>query len=108
MLMNGCANGETDESSTANYSKAVIENLKLGEYNLDVSKLPKSSEAALDARLKSGGLESFDFPKKARGMDAFRYTVYVDQKAKEYWVEKKGGVRPVREIYGPAQLPMRP
>jgi hypothetical protein len=104
MAMNAGANDKR-EPSPSEHAKAVIQELKLGEHNLDVSKLPKSSETVLDARRKSGELASFDFPRKNHGVDAYSYTIYVDQARKEYWVQRKGGVRPVLEIFGPAKLP---
>jgi hypothetical protein len=85
-------------------AKAVIQSLQRSAYDLDVSRLKRSDEQALQARLAVTSMSACKFPRRPM-MDAYRYAIYVDHLRREYWIRRTGGFSPVDEVYGPSPLP---
>jgi len=82
---------------------AVIASLKQDDHNLDLSRMRKGEEGVWKERSEAGKLVKFGFPNSV-GMDAFYYTISIDEERREFLVRRTGGFAPQNLLYGPGKL----
>lgn len=103
-LLIACVTSLGQKASMSPSVKLIINSLKKGGNELDVSRLHQVDPQRIIAVEQNKDIEVYHLPANPRDIDSFLYTIYYDAPHGEFWVMRTGGIAGGPTIYGPTNI----
>jgi len=84
---------------------AIINELKSGEYTLDVSGFNATQNMKISEDPLKGEYEQYAFPPESvKGQDMYHYVIKFNKASRNFWIWRTGGFVYQNILYGPGYL----